>query len=85
MHANALATFVRVESSTKPTLRMRAEKAVRPLKWSKVSHSSVQMPNFEIHLLPNRDCFLLQAFHNCNIPWILQLLCSFIWIFPTCF
>jgi hypothetical protein len=28
MHANALATSMRVESSTKPTLKMRAEKAV---------------------------------------------------------
>jgi hypothetical protein len=31
MHANALATSMRVESSTKPTSRMRAEKAIRTL------------------------------------------------------
>jgi hypothetical protein len=31
MHANALATSVWVESSTKPTSRMRAEKVVRTL------------------------------------------------------
>jgi hypothetical protein len=41
--------------------------------------------NFEIHLLPNRDCFLIQVFCHYSIPWILQLLYSLIWILPTHF
>jgi hypothetical protein len=28
---------------------------------------------------------LLQVFYDCSIPWILQLLCSLIWILPTHF
>jgi hypothetical protein len=43
---------------------------------------SIRVVNFEIHLLPNHNCFLLQVFLQ---PWILQLLCSLIWILPTHF
>jgi hypothetical protein len=46
---------------------------------------SMRVVNFEIHLLPNCNFFLLQVFYNCSIPWILQLLCSLIWILPTHF
>jgi hypothetical protein len=46
---------------------------------------SMRVVNFEIHLHPNRNCFLLQVFYDCSIPWILQLLCSLIWILPTHF
>jgi hypothetical protein len=39
---------------------------------------SMWVVNFEIHLLPNCNCF--RFFYNCSIPRILQLFRSLNWI-----
>jgi hypothetical protein len=41
---------------------------------------SMQVVNFEIHLLPNCNFFMLQVFYNCSKPWMLQHLYSLILI-----